>query len=79
MVPAPEFTKLPANCFLLKFLSEHGLCIPSKKKKLLGMRTNEMNKVIRHFSKHDHYYPIRKHSEAENSGPDFELQGEGPS
>lgn len=75
MVHKLEFKKLPANCFPLKLLSEHGLCIPSKRKKLLGIRTNELNKVIRYSSKYDHP-PVRKRSEAENSDPDFKLQGE---
>lgn len=38
-----RFEKLPANCFLLKLLSEHGLCIPNKRKELLEMRTNEVS------------------------------------
>lgn len=54
-----HFKKLPANCFLTKLLSEHGLCIPSKRKKLLEKRTNELKKVIRYFSKYKHY-AIRK-------------------
>lgn len=56
--------KLPANCFLLKLLSGHGLCIPNKRKKSLEIRTNELKKVIRHSFKHDN-----KHSNAENSDP----------
>lgn len=77
MVHEPEFKKLPANCFPLKLLSEHGLCIPSERKKWLGTRTNELNNIIRYGSKCDHI-PVRKRSEAENPDPDFQLQGEDP-
>lgn len=54
-----QFKKLPANCFQTKLLSEHGLCIPSKRKKLLEERTNKLKRVIRYFSKYEHS-PIRK-------------------
>lgn len=73
-----RFEKLPANCFLLKLLSEHGLCIPNKRKELLEVRTNELKKVIRYCSKYEHS-SIRKRSEAENSDPDFKCLGEGQS